>query len=71
MAVKESNKITDLESLSKTKVRGVIALLKLASIIETHGGSNEKVKIKKCIIVRRKKHITVRRKNRKKYDTFR
>ena len=43
MAVKECGTISNLECVSKTKIRGVIALLKLATIIETHGGSNEKV----------------------------
>ena len=42
MAVKDCGAISNLENVSKTKVRGVIALLKLAAIIETHGGSTEK-----------------------------
>jgi hypothetical protein len=42
MAVKECGSISYLERVSKTKVRGVIALLKLATIIETHAGSTDK-----------------------------
>ena len=45
MAVKECGTINHLENVSKTKVRGVIALLKLAAIIETHGGSTEKAPV--------------------------
>ena len=45
MAVKECGSISNLENVSKTKVRGVIALLKLAAIIETHGGSTEKAPV--------------------------
>lgn len=45
MAVKESGLISNLEGVSKTKVRGVIALLKLASIVETQGGSNDKIPV--------------------------
>ena len=45
MTVKESGMISNLENVSKTKVRGVIALLKLASIVETRGGINDKVPV--------------------------
>ena len=45
MTVKESGLISNLENVSKTKVRGVIALLKLASIVETRGGINDKVPV--------------------------
>ena len=45
MAVKECGSVSNLENVSKTKVRGVIALLKLAAIIETHGGSTEKAPV--------------------------
>lgn len=45
MTVKESGQISNLENVSKTKVRGVIALLKLASIVETRGGVNDKVPV--------------------------
>ena len=51
MAVKECGTISNLECVSKTKIRGVIALLKLATIIETHGGSNEKVSCALFIMV--------------------
>ena len=51
MAVKECGTISNLECVSKTKIRGVIALLKLATIIETHGGSNEKVSCEIKILI--------------------
>lgn len=41
MAVKECGLIPNLENVSKTKVRGVIALLKLASIVETKGSCDK------------------------------
>ena len=45
MDMKESGTVPHLDNISKTKVRGVIALLKLAAIIETHGGTTEKVPV--------------------------
>ena len=45
MNMKESGTVPHLDNISKTKVRGVIALLKLAAIIETHGGTTEKVPV--------------------------
>jgi hypothetical protein len=45
MAVKECGTISNIENVSKTKIRGVIALLKLAAIIETQGGYTEKAPV--------------------------
>ncbi len=45
MAVKESNKISQLEHVSKTKVRGVLALLKHGELLITQGAEGEPVRL--------------------------
>lgn len=45
MAVRDSNTITQLESVSKTKVRGVLALLKHGELLVTHGAEGEPVRL--------------------------
>ena len=45
MAVKESNKISQLEHVSKTKVRGVLALLKHGDLLITQGAEGEPVRL--------------------------
>lgn len=45
MAVRDSNTITQLETVSKTKVRGVLALLKHGEMLVTHGAEGEPVRL--------------------------
>eukprot|EP01036_Dinobryon_divergens_P027985 gene27985-36856_t len=45
MAVKDSGKITQLELVSKTKVRGVLALLKHGELLITQGEEGEPVRL--------------------------
>lgn len=45
MAVKESGRVTQLENVSKTKVRGVLALLKHGELLITQGVDGEPVRL--------------------------
>ncbi len=45
MAVKESNHVSQLDSVSKTKVRGVLALLKHGELLVTQGSEGEPVRL--------------------------
>jgi hypothetical protein len=45
MAVKEARAISQLENVSRTKVRGVLALLKHAQLFVTHGEDGEAVRL--------------------------
>lgn len=45
MSLKESNSITQLETVSKTKVRGVLALLKHGEMLITQGSDGEPVRL--------------------------
>jgi uncharacterized membrane protein YgcG len=45
MSVRESNTISQLESISKTKIRGVLALLKHGNLLVTSGADGEPVRL--------------------------
>ena len=45
MTVKESNKVSQLEPVSKTKIRGVLALLKHGELLTTQGEYGEPVRL--------------------------
>lgn len=45
MAVKDSNHVSQLDSVSKTKVRGVLALLKHGELLVTQGSEGEPVRL--------------------------
>lgn len=64
MAVKESNSVTQLESVSKTKVRGVLALLKHAEILVAQGTEGEPLRLYLAPTV------TSFRDLRERHDTF-
>ena len=64
MAVKEGSAITQLEQVSRTKVRGVLALLKHAQLFVTHGAEGEAVRLHLA------SNVTSFKDLRDRHDTF-